>query len=820
MAVERTIEGRTRKPNAVYATSTPAPPAMRNRDRLVMRGTEYPNGPRPATRVAAVVDASRLLDNTSDMARLFLFFFLSGGCSLVYQVVWLRTAMADFGVTTPLVSIVLSVFMAGLALGSLGAGALARRLEGRSPRTFLRLYAGAEAMIGASGVLVVPAFGWGRAWIAAGGAASEWGSAAYYLAAGACIALVLLPFCACMGATFPLAMAGIRRAYPAAAPRSFSFLYIANVLGAAAGVLGSAFVTIELVGFRRTLLLAVATNAVIAISAWRVAQAWPAFAPGGPSPAASIRAASRSESPASSRLALVILFATGVVSLAMEVVWTRLFTPFQGTVVYAFASTLAVYLLATSAGSWVYRARLAAAPPHGAWTRSVGGLAIAAAAAALLPLAAADPRWSTGQGVWMGALRVLLGVGPFCALVGALTPMLVDRYSGGDPSRAGSAYAINAAGCIAGPLLAGFALLPLAGERWTMALLAAPLLLLGIGIAASSGGDLEGGSTEGASGAPSRVRRLGRNPTRVVAAAAAALLLLLGTRDWETLYPQRIVRRDHTATVVAAEDDGGKHLFVNGIGMTVLTPITKMMVHLPLAFLDRPPERGLILCFGMGTSFRSLRSWDATATAVELVPSVPELFGFYHADGDTVRRSAAAHIVIDDARRFLERTRDSYDLITVDPPPPIEAAGSSLLYSRAFCALAAQRLRPGGILQHWLPEGDATVVAAVTRALTETFPHVRAFPAIEGWGLHFLASNAPLPLRSADDLAARLPAAAVADLLEWGTAPSAAVMFQRLLDREVPVEALLALDPAGAALSDDRPVNEYYMLRRARPLPG
>jgi len=107
------------------------------------------------------------------MARLFLFFFLSGGCSLVYQVVWLRTAMADFGVTTPLVSIVLSVFMAGLALGSLGAGALARRLEGRSPRTFLRLYAGAEAMIGASGVLVVPAFGWGRTWIAAGGAASE-----------------------------------------------------------------------------------------------------------------------------------------------------------------------------------------------------------------------------------------------------------------------------------------------------------------------------------------------------------------------------------------------------------------------------------------------------------------------------------------------------------------------------------------------------------------------------------------------------------------------------------------------------------------------
>jgi len=57
------------------------------------------------------------------MILFFFFFFFSGFCSLVYQVVWLRVAMAGFGVTTPLISIVLSVFMAGLALGSwAGAG--------------------------------------------------------------------------------------------------------------------------------------------------------------------------------------------------------------------------------------------------------------------------------------------------------------------------------------------------------------------------------------------------------------------------------------------------------------------------------------------------------------------------------------------------------------------------------------------------------------------------------------------------------------------------------------------------------------------------
>jgi len=60
--------------------------------------------------------------SANGMSVFFLFFFLSGFCSLVYQVVWLRVAMAGFGVTPPLISIVLSIFMAGLALGSWAGG--------------------------------------------------------------------------------------------------------------------------------------------------------------------------------------------------------------------------------------------------------------------------------------------------------------------------------------------------------------------------------------------------------------------------------------------------------------------------------------------------------------------------------------------------------------------------------------------------------------------------------------------------------------------------------------------------------------------------
>ncbi len=62
----------------------------------------------------------------------FIFFFVSGFCSILYEIVWLRLAMAQFGVTTALTSIVLSMFMAGLGLGSWGSGRLIRSTRAES----------------------------------------------------------------------------------------------------------------------------------------------------------------------------------------------------------------------------------------------------------------------------------------------------------------------------------------------------------------------------------------------------------------------------------------------------------------------------------------------------------------------------------------------------------------------------------------------------------------------------------------------------------------------------------------------------------------
>ena len=191
----------------------------------------------------------------------FRFFFLSGFCSLMYQVVWLRMAMADFGVTTAQVSIVLSVFMAGLALGSWAGGRVVQRFSSRSTSFFVSLYGLSELLIGVSGLSVAPLLHLGRLLLIGQARHTAWGSSGYYVAAGGWIALVMLPFCCCMGATFPLAMAGMT--FQRRSPWVFSYLYLANVLGAMVGALGSAYVFIELLGFSRTLLVAVGVNAGI-----------------------------------------------------------------------------------------------------------------------------------------------------------------------------------------------------------------------------------------------------------------------------------------------------------------------------------------------------------------------------------------------------------------------------------------------------------------------------------------------------------------------------------------------------------------------------
>ncbi len=718
----------------------------------------------------------------------FVFFLVSGFCSILYEIIWLRLAMAQFGVTTALTSIVISMFMAGLGLGSWGSGWLIRHYEQRVKIRALRFYALAEALIGLSALLVPAELSWGRSLLEWLQVSSSW---AYYLGSGLWVGLALVPWCACMGATIPVAMLAIRQWNAELSERSFSYLYLANILGAATGTIVPLFL-IELHGFRETLKVGAALNIMLTFAALllSIRRPPPDYAicvsssapPSGPDPI----------SPSGPAQTLVLLFLTGLTSMGMEVVWIRQFTPYLNTVVYAFASILLTYLLSTFLGLQIYRDWSQRRRLEGRLIWILLGLLI------LLPLLSANPYFDLAS-----PLRLLLGIAPFSGVLGFLTPLLVDRWSGGDPGRAGKAYAVNIVGCILGPLLAGFVLLPMTSERWVLLLFSLPWFLTGIRPLAR-GAEFRWSWQAGVS----------------FLALLIALAVVITSRSFEDQFAHSEVLRDSTATVVATGSGRDKKLLVNGVGITRLTPTTKMMAHLPLAYLDHSPRSALVICFGMGTTYRSLSTWDIPVSAAELVPSVPRLFGFFHHDGPELLRSPLSHLVIDDGRRYLERTAEQYDVITIDPPPPVEAAGSSLLYSKEFYAIIKRRLRPGGILQQWLPWGDAMVHASVARALQDSFLHVRAFHPVEGVGYHFLASDGLLPDKTAAELAHRLSAKAAADLVEWGPHDSAQDQFAAVLGREIPVEGMIAEAPEAPALQDDRPVNEYYLIRRFKSEPA
>ncbi len=623
--------------------------------------------------------------------------------------------------------------------------------------------------------------------------AGEIDSLSYLALSGVILALALLPACIAMGATFPLMLA-FTRTTPLAQGHRFSFLYLGNVLGASVGAAAAPLVLIEAFGFRGALWCAAFVNFVIAaVSVW-LGMRYPyrdTIGPGsaaGPDVRAGVSASHSTAVPVS--LALPILFITGFSSMAMEVIWTRTFTPVLGTYVYSFAGLLFVYLWATWLGSWVYRRHVAA----GRIVPTARLIALLTMTS-LLPIVMNDVRLG-----WHVKAMALASIFPFCALLGYLTPRLIDEYSQDDPTRAGRAYAINVIGCVLGPLAAGYLLLPSLGARIGLVVLALPFAVL-LSIVWRSP----------ALGAP----------WRTVAAVATAGLVAVSTLvnvGYEDGPPgvTTEIRRDHTATVVSYGEGMGKQLLVNGIGITSLTPITKVMAHMPLAFHGHATSVAVI-CFGMGTTFRSALSWDVQTTAVDLARSVPAAFPYYFEDAPTLMSHPKGRIVVDDGRRYLHRTSERFDIITIDPPPPLEAAGSSLLYSTDFYELLKARLNPGGLVQQWSPGGDALIDNAIARSIVESFDYVVAFRSIEDVGTHFTASMSPIQVPDAEEFVSRLPAAARRDLVEWasGERRDVRTFAKDVLRRRLDVESLLVNDPR-VIVTDDRPFNEYYLVRRAR----
>lgn len=718
----------------------------------------------------------------------FAFFFVSGFCSLVYQVVWTRLAFASFGIITPVLSVVISVFMLGLALGSWAGGRFIHPLVKRTGFSAAVFYAAGEFIIGIGAYAVPRLFVIGEKLLLASGSSDSF---QYLFLSAAVLAISILPWCICMGATFPLIMAYAREINEGATD-SFSYLYVANVLGAMCGTFLTAVIFIELFGFQNTLQVAAAGNIAVALASVFLGLRQNGHRPSLDSGIESLPVTGDSQG----AKVKWILFFTGFSAMAMEVVWTRIFTPVLKTQVYSFALIIFVYLGATLLGSVWYRRHHKQGkvwqPP---------ALMTLLALTAFLPILASDPRlvhMDVFHSIRLSStLAVLASIVPICAVLGYLTPGLIDNFSLGNPAAAGRAYAINVLGCILGPLAASYVLLPFVSERLALLVLGVPFFALYLGHWKSL--TMQRKVFSGSGGAILAVYALVFSQSFAENLAASSI--------------RTEVRRDYAAAVVATDSGGEKKLLVNGIGMTTLTPITKFMVHLPMTYHKGPAQSVLVVCFGMGTSFRSALSWDVDTTVIELVPAVPQTFGYYHTDAAEIVRHPKGRIVIDDGRRFLNRTSQQFDVITIDPPPPLEAAGSSLLYSTEFYRVLKQHLKPGGIVQVWIPGGEQISVQAAVRSVCDSFPNVRCFPSIEKWGVHLLASSSPIEPLTLDQLIARMPTAATQDLLEWSAGADITNYLGQVVSPEFTTDRILHFDP-GIVITDNEPLNEYFLLRR------
>jgi spermidine synthase len=745
---------------------------------------------------------------------LLLVFVLSGAAALVYQVIWQRELALVFGSTTPSVAVVLSAFMGGLAAGS----ALARRWLVGSANP-LRAFAWLEGVIGAYAILFSSLVRTAEAAYSAL-LGDETSLAVATLARTAFAFALLGPPTTLMGATLPLLTEALHRFEIDRGDWNAGRLYAANTLGAAFGALASGFLGIELLGIRGTTQVAAALNGVVMATALWLSARGPS---GGARPDAPLEASP--DPPPYGLFFLAFFSATGALALAGEVVWTRALATLLGSSTYAFSSILIVYLVGIALGSWLAAGvvRRIAHPERwllgsvlaiGAWhclaVPLVGGLRLVA----LSVLGGGSPGLAPVLVIYLGLLSVML---PPALASGALFPA-ITRLAGGAAGDRGDpiarAYVWNTLGAIAGALLAGFALAPFFVPFHGPYVLAIAATLLG-GAAAVV------------------LARLGHR--RYAAGGAIAALLLgalagdalrrddLYVRAMHRYHPETLVESHSsdlqgTTTVLRARsgDRRADQLLVNGAGMTLKGFVTKAMAHIPIA-LHGDAQGTLVICFGMGTSYRSALSHGGRVDVVELVPGVLRAFGSFYDDAGDVSRNPRGRMLVNDGRNFLLLTERRYDVITIDPPPPIDGAGVNHLYSREFLELVRAHLKPGGVVAHFVPSisrfsgvPDAWTRDLVIRTFASVFPHVRLVQGSQGAGIHLIGSERPLRV-DPDRIDAILGRPEVTrDLVEFAWDRFDRAAFLRAPDVEV------AADPSLPILSDDRPLLEFHLLRGAR----
>ncbi len=205
----------------------------------------------------AVMSPDQRRRAAESLGYLAFLFLISGFAALIYQIVWQRVLFAAFGVNIESITIIVSLFMFGLGLGSLAGGILASRHTGAAPKLFLAC----ELGIGLFGIFSIPLIDLVSAQTLHG---SLWTISL------AVFALLALPTML-MGATLPILVSHLHRHYRNVG-RSVGLLYCINTLGSAIACFITADILFVFLGQQASVLVAAACNIVVGMLVWRYAR--------------------------------------------------------------------------------------------------------------------------------------------------------------------------------------------------------------------------------------------------------------------------------------------------------------------------------------------------------------------------------------------------------------------------------------------------------------------------------------------------------------------------------------------------------------------
>jgi spermidine synthase len=738
-------------------------------------------------------------------------FFASGASALIYQVVWLRMLSRTTGVTMYATAIVVAAFMAGLSVGSLLVG---RFIDGRSDP--LKIYAVLELLVAGTVLLIPHIFSASVPLFSYIYQASGENVTFTAIGTGLVSMLTLLLPTALMGATLPVLTAyQVRK--NVLFGKSLSLLYGINTLGAVVGIGLGTFFVIGIFGERAAIYLAVAINLVVAGTAFQISRKEPGYLPGTVrnGPAKAIRTISQ-YSPGIRRLVLLVFAISGFTSLAYEVIWTRQLILFLENSIYAFAAMLAVFLVGISLGSMslqklvdVLKSPLIC---FGLLELAIGTLSVLN----LYFFSPLDNFLVTGRIGWglPPIVATVILVFPMTFAFGMILPIAGRCYTR-TPEEAGSAvgrlYGFNTAGCILGSLAAGFLLIPEIGSTRTVLLLAIVNTLLGLLLVG-----LETGR--------SRIRNVALVPFCLI---FGLLVFKTFSQDpFLTTIEKRIYAAHENATIFlnkegiegtvtafAAKDL--KQLLINGIGVTTLCTETKLMAHLPMMFA-KDPKDFLVICFGLGTTVKSASVYPGLKiTAVELVSETFDAFKFYHPDASNMLNNRNIRLVANDGRNHLLLSPKKYDVISVDPAPPVWSARTVNLYTEEFFRLCKSRLNPDGVMCLWTPGGLGEDYLSLIKTFALVFSNTTVWAGPNGWGLYVIGTFRYLP---SDEVRRRINDAfddpkIVDDLLEYDRSCASADRLLSLLMFDNLDVRTIKENPELDLVTDNFPLTEFYLWR-------